>query len=51
MGDAAHLGDLESYNYAHFDEHIAEGGEQEATAGSIIDIIMRTTRPRPARRC
>lgn len=27
-GDAA---DLASYNYAHFDQHIAEGGEQEMT--------------------
>lgn len=27
-GDAA---DLASYNYAHFDRHIAEGGEQEMT--------------------
>ncbi|MDP8931448.1 MAG: hypothetical protein M3O70_23480 [Actinomycetota bacterium] len=25
------VADLAAYNYAHFDEHIAEGGEQEMT--------------------
>ncbi len=32
MGDAPRREDPGTYNYAHFDEHIAKGGEQEAAA-------------------
>lgn len=31
MASHADAADLAAYNYAHFDEHIAEGGEQEMT--------------------
>ena len=28
MGDAVHRGDLESHNYAHFDEHMTRRGRR-----------------------
>jgi hypothetical protein len=48
MGDAAHR-DLASYNYVRFDEHIAEGGEQEAAASRHPEAIWVLVCTREAR--